>query len=147
MKSTSIFLVVLACLLMFAGCVSITDNSLDVTDSIPENHLYEIKDSRENRESLVGKYVMVGRPEFFFEIYDDSAMLSAGLEEYGSFVGEVSSKIMEVQFINNVTWVGFVYQKTGAFHANALDFYSEGDGSFVWETYEFPDDHCVFKKQ
>ena len=118
---------------------------------------YKILDKRIEKTSLVGKYVSIGGSDvFFFEIFDNYAILSDSLEEYIGFE-DYTSKTLEINIVDKVIYLGFnIYTEeelytNGKYISYGMDFYSKSNNTFIWEISELEDwtteDMLTFKRQ
>lgn len=90
--------------------------------------------------------------EFFFEIYEDYAILSDKWETYIGFSGEYESKILEIEYRKdeNRVYLNFVFVIPKETSNLCLSFYSDGEEeihSFTWFDNVFPEEKVILVKQ
>jgi len=127
------------------------------SSSIPEDTGYQLKDYRINKTTIGGKYVCADDPDFYFEVYDDFAVLSDALYKSQGLSGDYIDSWVVMLSFKALTWLSFTtsYSKPTAggytdwktftvYTSDIADpeaFYVENEG-----VYSLPWERQVYKK-
>ena len=129
----------------FAGPALAYGESVSSTDITK----YEIEYHRVYKTALEGKYVFSDNPDYYFEIYDEFAVLSGALYDSQGITGGYRDAWATLVCFKAITWLSFVTSYSndggGSFTnwrtfvvytsdiAEPETFYVEGSGDLPWE--------------
>jgi len=109
--------------------------------------VFNIKDMREDKSDLKGKYICDGWPDDYFEVFEDYAVLCEGWETIHENDYKCMSQTLEISISKGATFLRFICEDNSPQKQSVLEFKSRVPDNFEYLAFFAAPGEYIFRKQ